>query len=225
MKNKIKAILLKVPYIAELKVKYPQYLRNILAPIRKIGLKNREFTIISNNCWGGIMYQYYGLEYRTPFIGLFIPMPCYIKLLSDFDAAMAADLSFIEAGQSEYYRKIPDLADKKYPIGVLPGGIEIHFLHYKSREEARAKWEKRKSRINKNNMLVKMAEIDFCTKELIEKFDNLPFKNKICYTANNYPGIKSAVRLPAKYTKNGEVLTEWKYRPSSLKAVFNGLKD
>lgn len=225
MKNKIKALLRKVPLLAKLKAKYPQYLRTLFSPLRKIGLKNRDFTIISNNCWGGIMYQYYGLEYRSPFIGLFIPMPCYIKLLLSFDTVMAAELSFIEAEQSEYYCKKSDLAGKKYPVGVLPGDIEIHFLHYKTKEEAREKWQKRKTRINKSNMLVKMAEIDFCTKELIEAFDKLPFKNKICYTANYYPDIKSAVLLPQKYTKNGEVLTEWKYNPSSLKAVFNRLKE
>ena len=225
MKNKIKALLRKVPFLAKLKAKYPQYLRTLFSPLRKIGLKNRDFTIISNNCWGGIMYQYYGLEYRRPFIGLFIPMPCYIKLLLNFDTVMAAELSFIEAEQSEYYCKKSDLDGKKYPVGVLPGDIEIHFLHYKTKEIAREKWQKRKTRINKSNMLVKMAEIDFCTKELIEAFDKLPFKNKICYTANYYPDIKSAVLLPQKYTKNGEVLTEWKYNPSSLKAVFNRLKE
>ena len=225
MTSKIKNLLLKIPYIATFNSKYPQYIRTILSPLRKIGLKNRKFSIISNNCWGGIISQYFGLPYKSPFVGLFIPMPCYIKLLSAFDEAMSAELSFIEAEQSEYYHKKSDLAGKKYPIGVLPGGIEIHFLHYKTEKDAREKWQKRKIRIDKSNMLVKMAEIDFCTKELIEAFDKLPFKNKICYTANYYPDIKSAVLLPQKYTKNGEVLTEWKYNTSSLKSVLNALKD
>ena len=42
-------------------------------------------TIISNNCWGGFVYQKFNLQYRTPFVGLFIFAPDYIELLENFD--------------------------------------------------------------------------------------------------------------------------------------------
>lgn len=35
-------------------------------------LIDEHFTIISNNCWGGTIYQSYGVKYQTPTIGMFI---------------------------------------------------------------------------------------------------------------------------------------------------------
>lgn len=49
-------------------------------------LKNTEFTIISNNCWGGFIYQKYGLKYQSPTIGLFFMGKDYIKFCSNVNA-------------------------------------------------------------------------------------------------------------------------------------------
>ena len=48
---------------------------NILRWYRKARIKNKEITIISNNCWGGFMYQSCGLQYNTPLIGLYFYAP------------------------------------------------------------------------------------------------------------------------------------------------------
>lgn len=32
----------------------------------------REFTIISNNCWGGTVYESYGLPKQSPTVGMFV---------------------------------------------------------------------------------------------------------------------------------------------------------
>ena len=44
-------------------------------------LRNRNVTIISENCWGGILCQYLGIGYNSPFVGLLVPAPDYIKIL------------------------------------------------------------------------------------------------------------------------------------------------
>ena len=44
-------------------------------------IKDKEFTIISNNCWGGMIYESYGLQKQTPTVGLFIMPDDYIKFL------------------------------------------------------------------------------------------------------------------------------------------------
>ena len=59
-------------------------LRSILTSIRRIGLINDNFTIISNNCFAGFVYQKFDIQYNTPFIGLFILGPDYIYLLKSF---------------------------------------------------------------------------------------------------------------------------------------------
>ena len=117
---------------------------NLVKYKNRIGLKNKNFTIISNNCWGGFVYQKFGLEYMTPFIGLFIFAPDYIKLLNDFENLIFSKVSFIEPKSSRYIQEI--LVDDKlpkYPIGILNNDIEIHFLHYKSEKEALEKWNRR----------------------------------------------------------------------------------
>lgn len=47
-------------------MKYRLWLRKklntILGPIRRHSLNRTDFTIISNNCWGGVVYEYYGLK-------------------------------------------------------------------------------------------------------------------------------------------------------------------
>lgn len=45
-------------------------------------IKNKNVSIISNNCWGGFMYQEHRLRYNSPFIGLFLYAP---ELIYQFD--------------------------------------------------------------------------------------------------------------------------------------------
>ena len=35
-------------------------------------LNDKPFVIISDNCWGAEVFQWYGRPYNTPFIGMFI---------------------------------------------------------------------------------------------------------------------------------------------------------
>lgn len=72
-------------------------LKKIIATIRRIFLlKNRDFTIISNNCWGGHVYRYFNLPYQSPTVGLFIVSKDYIKLLKNFVFYMETPITFIE---------------------------------------------------------------------------------------------------------------------------------
>lgn len=153
---------------------------------RQIRLKHRDFTIISNNCWGGFIYQYANIRYRTPFIGLFILGPDYIKLLEDFDKILNCKLTFISPTKSKYYKY---LIDQKitigYPIGLLRD-VEIHFQHYKTQEEAREKWERRAARINHQRLIFKISERDLVSRDIIKRFHELPYHNKISITATNF---------------------------------------
>src|SRR5690606_24670996 len=108
-------------------------------------LQNRDFTIISDNCWGGFVYQNYNLSYSSPFVGLFIFSPDYIELLENLDDYLNKDLSFIQPSKSKYKEiLLEDNTFDKYPIGLLGDNVEIHFLHYKDDKEALQKWEYRK---------------------------------------------------------------------------------
>lgn len=143
-------------------------------------LTNPNFTIISNNCWGHEVYNYLRLPYDTPFVGLYLYAPCYIKLLENFHSTIASELRFKEV--SKYGKRVDE--SYQYPIGVLGDDIEIQFLHYKSKEEAYDKWNRRLERMHleENQLFFKFDDRDRCTQDLLLKFHQLPYKNKISFS-------------------------------------------
>lgn len=192
--------------------------------INRIGLNNRDFTIVSNNCWGGFMYQKFGLKYNTPFIGLFIYAPDYIRMLNDLERYMNEKLNFISPENSKY--KIQMIKNNNfgtYPIAKLDD-IELHFLHYKNDNEARNKWEKRVKRINYKNMLIKFSDSDLCNESLIKEFNKLKFKNKICFTSKPYKYKNNIYIKECK--ENGYVEHEWTYTDKyiNIKYILNNLR-
>ena len=170
---------------------FTQKLRNALTKwnncrttaARRKQLSSTDFTIISNNCWGGIVYQYFGLKYTSPTIGLFIMDDDYIKFLERLDYYLSLPLQFITMDQSRYREKLTSESTAKayYPIAHLDD-IEIHFLHYHSEDEARTKWEYRKKRINKERLFIKMSQRSANNRSILDRFAALPYKNKICFT-------------------------------------------
>ncbi len=211
-------------FLSKLKSKVLRFVTYCLAPIRRRGLTNRDFTIISNNCWGGFIYRRFNLPYRSPFVGLFLPAPCFIKLLEDFENNMQKELRFITVKESPYYAKI-NTSGRVYPIGVLGKDIEIHFLHAKTPEQATADWNRRKQRINPHNMLVKFAEMDCCAPDLIARFDKLSYKHKICFTVHDYPGCNSVVKLASPKYGTKEVKNDFNFVPKNLVTLLNSCKE
>lgn len=171
---------------------------------KKIGkISIRDFTIISSNCWGGSVYEDLKLPYQSPTIGLFFYAPCYIELLQNLTTNINLPLRFISKSK---YKEANACRNQKYtyPIGLLGDAIEIHFLHYKSEEEARDKWERRRQRINWDNLFISCTDRDKMTFKLMQDFDNLPFKKKVLFTGKTYTHINSAVFLKA-FKKKGMV--------------------
>lgn len=128
---------------------------------------SKDFSIISNNCWAGFVYQRYGLKYLTPTIGLLIFGSDYVKFCRNLDEYLQKKLEFISLQEAKYHNLVED--GWKYPIARL-GDIEIYFMHYKTEGEAAEKWYRRARRINKNKILYKISERDGFTKKDIEDF-------------------------------------------------------
>ena len=86
---------------------------NILKIFKKNSPKlyNNNFTIVSNNCWGGFIYKRFKLQYNSPFIGLFIFAPDYIYLLKNFNNIINNDIRPVQPQESRYYEQL-----KKYRI-------------------------------------------------------------------------------------------------------------
>ena len=83
------------------------------------------------------------------------------------------------------------------------GDIEIRFNHYKTFDEAVAKWEERKQRINWDNLFVLGIDGDNCSYETMRRFDMLPYENKVIFTHIPYPEIKSSYYIPGFEREEG----------------------
>jgi uncharacterized protein (DUF1919 family) len=124
------------------------------------------------------VYQHAEMEYLTPTIGLYFHAPCFIKFITDLKGNLDKEITFITSSKYDEANTLRDKEKKYYPIGVLGGDMEIHFLHYKSNEEAIEKWNNRKKRINYNRLVFSFCDKFCCTPELIQAFDNLPYEKK-----------------------------------------------
>jgi uncharacterized protein (DUF1919 family) len=155
----------------------------------------KDFVIISDNCWGGAVYQWYNKPYNSPFVGLGVYGECYIKLLSNFDYYMNLALKFKPQEESIHPYKFKN---SFYPMGVLED-VEIHFVHYKTIEEAKEKWTKRTNRMlkikDKNNYFFKICDDWKANDEQINEFHNLPFKNKVSFVPDNKKTIDSPFQI------------------------------
>ena len=167
------------------------------------GLKNKDFTIIANNCAAGFIYQDAGLEYRTPTVGLFFHSDCYIKFIKDL-SVLHLPLRFVPVSKYPYRNSIREFYKLDYPIGIIGDDIEIHFLHFHSEEEVREKWERRIKKINYDNLLFLYTVRELATDEHVTEFMNSPYKNKLCLSAKDYKGYDNLVYFP-EYKELGEM--------------------
>ena len=88
------------------RLKFLKLKRKLFAKREKRKLIKNDFTIISNNCWGGMVYESYDLIKQSPTVGLFMIASDYIKFLSKLDEYISAELTFISP-QDSRWKEIP----------------------------------------------------------------------------------------------------------------------
>lgn len=144
-------------------------------------LKTENFTIISQNCIGGVFYHDMGLQFQSPTINLFFEAPDFLKFVTNLHC---------------YIEKQPDMYwGKDYPIGEL-GDIKVHFMHYSTCREAMNAWARRKERIDYDRIVILATDRDGFTDEEFRKWKALPYQ-KVLFTVNaEYRGEKGVIYYP-----------------------------
>lgn len=152
-------------------------------------LLEKKISIIANNCWGGLTYNSLYLEFLSPFINLTISSIDYLKLLENFRQYMKEPLEMVRDRNAE-----------GNPIGHI-GDVEINFVHYRNFEEAKLCWDKRKKRINYDNLFIYMPIVN---EDIAYKFSELSIERKygFCTFPVNRKGIY--------YVKNFDISKEVK---------------
>ena len=134
-------------------------------------LREKSITFLSDNCWGGLMYNTLGMEMSSPFVNMFIRWEYFTRLLADVPGHMAQPLVPLRL------RKSP-MGGVVYPVAAL-GDVEIHLNHVHNPAELKVyarQWYRRTARMNMDNLMV---QTNFATpgewEERREFFRGLPF--------------------------------------------------
>ena len=133
-------------------------------------LTNTNFTIISNNCSAGFIYNNLGHQFLTPTINLQFTDEDYLTLIYNLK-------EFVENGELTEVEQ----TGLSYPVGQLTapcGSIKIYFLHYDNFQHCYDKWMERCKRINWDNMCFLFEAKAGTTQQDIKKFDDFNSKNK-----------------------------------------------
>lgn len=170
--------------------------KRINAHLHKM-LAGKRFTILCNNCLGGVFYHDAGLRFTSPTVNLAFDGEDFIRFLEDPRKYLS--LEIVDSPVSA----LP------YPVGRIDD-IEVRFVHYKSFNEAAAKWTERAQRINWEHICVIATDHDGMYRaDLLSRFDKIPFP-KILFSAKEYPQYDWIVQVPQfKNRNNVKVMTEY----------------
>lgn len=161
--------------------------KKIIAPFIKLrdkkweaklqkNLQVSEFSIICSNCIGGIIYHRLGKKFLSPTVNLWINQKEFLKMVKELKKYMEYDLIFI------------DHPKYNFPVAKL-NDIFIYFNHSKTIDEAKKDWNRRRNRINYDNLYIIMYDRDGITKEDILSLQNIRCRNKIVFSDKSYHGI------------------------------------
>lgn len=123
-----------------------------------------------------------------------------------------------------------DVLLPKYGDALVLGRVldaEIVFLHYDSFQEAKEKWDRRKTRVNFDNLLIKFNDQNGFELEDYDAFAALSFAHKVLFTAHRELKGKPNVVYFDRYEKYGYCVDDIKTsdRIWDLKKYLNGMKN
>lgn len=145
----------------------------LLAKSRRKRLKYDDFTIISNNCWGGCCYEFFGMPKLSPTVGAYFFAEDYVKLCANLRKYLSLDLKFIPPESSRHVESIKKQNNSNAIIGKLDD-VEIVFLHYPNADVILEKWNRRVKRINWDRVILKFSYQNECSDALVEEFLRIP---------------------------------------------------
>ena len=145
---------------------------------KKHKLKNRNPSIISNNCVGGVISHDLGQQFCSPTVNLYFRAEEYIRFLRNLKYYLSLDVVELQS-------------DLPYPVGIIDD-VRIFFMHYSDFEQARQKWNERKKRVDFSNLYVMMTEKEECTQDVMEQFDSLEYRKKVLFTHLPHSELKCA---------------------------------
>ncbi len=177
---------------------FRDFVKETYRGLRKLRLRNRDFSLITNNCIAGIVYHDLGLPFLTPTINLFFEDEDFFRFVGSLDHYLNCEIEELrESGIA-------------YPLGLLRRGeesVKIHFLHYESFPEAAAKWKERAARVKLQKLCIifEYPALDATEEEqraIKRQFDAIPCARKVLLTKKHSPLSGKDVRRLGFYERD-----------------------
>lgn len=130
-------------------------------------LKAENFSIISQNCIGGVFYHDMGIQFLSPTVNLFFKEPDFVRFVQNLEYYFGVELEM-------YW-------EEEYPIGKLDD-LYIYFMHYQTCSEAKENWNKRKQRINWEKIIVLATDMEGFDDRVWEEWCKIVYP-KVLFTA------------------------------------------
>lgn len=144
-------------------------------------LRNHDFSILCSNCAGGVISHRLGKEFRSPTVNLWMRQRDFLKMAADLKTYMSYELEFVD---SEY----------DYPVARLHD-VLIYFNHSKSTAEAAADWNRRKHRINYENLFLLMYDREELTLDELREIEKIPCRGKIIFSDKPRPELDYVITM------------------------------
>ena len=171
-------------------------LRNIIlkvsAPIYNMNYRKKnkqtEITFVSQNCIGGVLYHMLGLEFKSPTINMFIEDENFVKLAEN-------PRHYFQIDAEPFEERHIDANDNAlcYPV-IKVDDILLCCQHFSNCEEAVLAWNKRRIRVNFDNIYVIASSWNLHErKDLVERINNLPWPSVI-FTTEDF-GYSKCIKL------------------------------
>ena len=196
----------------------------VRAPLKRIGLENRDFSILANNCWGGIVSRDRRLPYNSPTCGTYFFSKDYLRFLSDPRGTLGLELEEVPFAKAVHAEEVFAREQREPVIGRM-GDVEVVLLHYPTFAEAKAKWDRRKARLRWDNLLVKYSDQNGFEPEDFEVFRQLAFPNKLFMTTNQAYASDFTCLIPDRWGQ-GYAVDDIKssFRVMDVNQALNGMK-
>lgn len=126
--------------------------------------KGGAVSILSNNCVGALMCHDVGIQFNTPTVNLWMTCDDFLDYIENIQEFNKVHVSEVKNAASES------------PVGILGGRVTINFTHYRDFNQARDAWNRRKARVDMNNLFVVMSDNSDISDASIERFKKLPYR-------------------------------------------------
>lgn len=126
---------------------------------------NHDFSLITNDCVGGVISHDLNEQFRSPTVNLWIPNAHFLEFAQNLEYYLSCEIT-----------ETTDVS-KTYPVGtIVPKDdqhipIEVNFMHYSSFEEAYGKWKERSARVNYDRLYFIWHYYNEDSTERLKEFD------------------------------------------------------